>query len=264
MPPRRSTGAAPEHARPPSVALERRRLRLEDGAATTLHVARFDRASHALRVRALEPVASVRRWCQDHGSSHAIVGGFYLRPGGPALGDLWVDGVAQDSEPFDRRWHERRACLHVEGARVRLAPRSALGRVPGGDLLHAGPMLVAGGRSLIRDGLDVEGFSAGAHQFDSDITRGRYPRSALGLSGSQHIAVVCEGRADDEAGLTLAELAQAMVEVGADEAINLDGGGSTSLVVGGALVNTPREEHGLPLLDGRPVATLVEFAPRPT
>jgi hypothetical protein len=42
--------------------------------------------------------------------------------------------------------------------------------------------------------------------------------------------VVCDGRAHDEAGLTLAELADALVELGADEAINLDGGGSASLL----------------------------------
>jgi hypothetical protein len=33
-------------------------------------------------------------------------------------------------------------------------------------------------------------------------------------------------------------------------------------VVGGALVNTPREEHGLELDGGREVATVLHFAPR--
>jgi exopolysaccharide biosynthesis protein len=122
-------------------------------------------------------------------------------------------------------------------------------------------MLIAGGRPLIREGIDSEGFSAGSHQFDSDITVGRYPRSALGLSGRDLIAVVCDGRADDEAGLTMRELAGALADLGATEAINLDGGGSASLVVGGALVNAPREEHGLHLVGGREVATVLEFAP---
>jgi exopolysaccharide biosynthesis protein len=44
--------------------------------------------------------------------------------------------------------------------------------------------------------------------------------------------------------------------------MNLDGGGSASLVVDGALVNTPREEHGIELLGGREVATVLHFAPR--
>jgi hypothetical protein len=242
--------------------LERRRLRLADGALTTLHVARFARAEFGLRVAMLQPCSTVRAWCRRSGAEHAIVGGFYMRPGGPALGDLWIEGRALPTEPFDAPWHRQRACVHVAGGEVRLAARDELGDVPHGDLLQAGPMLVAAAGSLIRDGVDAEGFSAGSGQFDSDITAGRYPRAALGLAAAETIAVVCEGRADSDAGLTMAELAGALVELGAQEAINLDGGGSASLVVGGSLVNTPREEHGLELEGGREVATVLHFAPR--
>jgi Phosphodiester glycosidase len=215
-----------------------------------------------MRVVALQPCATLHGWCQRAGAEHAIVGGFYMRPGGPALGDLWIDSQALPTEPFDPPWHRQRACVHLAGGEVRLAARRELGAVPRGDLLHAGPMLVGEGRSLIRAGVDAEGFSAGSRQFDSDITAGRYPRAALGLSAGELIAVVCDGRADDEAGLTMAELAAAMVGLGAETAINLDGGGSASLVVSGALVNTPREEHGLELVGGREVATALHFAPR--
>jgi hypothetical protein len=265
----------------PRPLFERRRLRLGDGAETTIHVARFDRAAFDLRVVVLDPPSTVQQWCRRTGAEHAIVGGFYMRPGGPALGDLWVAGHALATEPFDAPWHDERACVHVdegETARnpnnsgssrcrermVRLAPRRELGAVPHGDLLHAGPMLVEDGCSLVAGGLDREGFSAGARQFDSDITAGRYPRAALGLSEGQMLATVCDGRADDEAGLTMAELAEAMIDLGAEQAINLDGGGSASLVVGGSLVNTPREEHGIELIGGRAVATALHFAPRLT
>lgn len=249
-----------EAARP---QLERRRLRLADGAATTVHVARFDRRAYLPRVVALRPCSTVQAWCCRTGAEHAIVGGFYMRPGGPALGDLWIDGEALASEPFDAPWHERRACLHIEDGEVRLASRRQLGRAPRGDLLHAGPMLVADGEPLVHEGEDREGFSAGSRQFDSDITAGRYPRAALGLGEGELIAVVCEGRADEEAGLTMRELAEAMAAIGASAAINLDGGGSASLVLDGTLVNTPREEHGLELIGGREVATALHFAPRP-
>jgi hypothetical protein len=245
----------------PRPLFERRRLRLADGAETTLHVARFDRTAFDLRVVVLDPPSTVQQWCRRTGADHAIVGGFYMRPGGPALGDLWVAGRALATEPFDAPWHDERACVHVSEGTVRLAARRQLGEAPHGDLLHAGPMLVGGG-SLLVDGADREGFSAGARQFDSDITNGRYPRAALGLSEHQLIAAVCDGRADDEAGLTMEELAAAMIGLGATEAINLDGGGSASLVVGGSLVNTPREEHGIELVGGRAVATALHFAPR--
>jgi exopolysaccharide biosynthesis protein len=258
----RTAPPAPSAEAPARPLLERRRLRLLDGAETTLHVARFGRRDFHPRVVVFEPCSPVHRWCQDNGAEHAIVGGFYMRPGGPVLGDVWIDGSVHPSEPFDAPWHELRACVQVSDGEVSLAPRHRLGEVPRGDLLQAGPMLLSGGRSLIEPGSDAEGFSAGARQFDSDITVGRYPRAALGLSAGGLIAVACDGRADDEAGLTMGELAAAMAELGAEAAINLDGGGSASLVVDGALVNTPREEHGVELVDGRAVATALHFAPR--
>jgi exopolysaccharide biosynthesis protein len=97
---------------------------------------------------------------------------------------------------------------------------------------------------------------------DSDITAGRHPRAALGCDGERLIAVACDGRADDEAGLTLDELAATMVGLGAREALNLDGGGSTSLVCSGRLRNTPREAHEVIVPGGRAIATALVFAAR--
>jgi phosphodiester glycosidase len=245
----------------PGPSLESVRLTLADGAGTTLQVARFDRRRFDTRVVAIEPCSTLLRWCEENAAEHALVGGFYLRPGGPPLGDLRIDGRALPSEPFDPPWGALRACVHANGE-VALASRADLPPEPEGDLLQAGPMLVGAGQSLIHPELDLEGFSAGSRQFDSDITVGRYPRAALGLAADALIAVVCEGRADDEAGLTMAELATAMSGLGAIEAINLDGGGSASLVANGALLNTPREEHGLELEGGREIATALHFVER--
>ena len=122
---------------------------------------------------------------------------------------------------------------------------------------------MADGRSLVRPGEDLEGFSAGRSQFDSDITEGRHPRAAIGIDDTRLLAVASEGRAHDEAGLTLAELAELMTALGAREAINLDGGGSTSLVVDGRLVNRPRESDGVDVPGGcRPLLTAVAFVER--
>jgi hypothetical protein len=71
-----------------------------------------------------------------------------------------------------------------------------------------------------------------------------------------------DGRGDDDAGLTLDELAEALVALGALHALNLDGGGSTSLVCGGRLCNRPREAHGIEIDGGRPVTTALLFRPR--
>jgi exopolysaccharide biosynthesis protein len=60
--------------------------------------------------------------------------------------------------------------------------------------------------------------------------------------------------------MTLDELADALLELGATDALNLDGGGSASLVYDRRLRNRPREQHGIDLLDGRTVATAIVFS----
>ena len=241
--------------------LERLRVRHSDGACTTLHVASYHRGSFAPRVVALRTPAPLVRWCEDYGVQHALVGGFFTRPGARPLGQLVIGGEELPSVPFDSPWDDVRACLHIRGDAVWIARRNRLGAAPGGDLLQAGPMLVAEGRPVI-DGSDREGFSAGSRQFDSDITVGRYPRAALAIAGDKLLAVACDGRSDRDSGMTLGELADTLVALGAKYALNLDGGGSASLVHEGRLRNRPREAHGIDLLDGRPVATAVVFEER--
>jgi hypothetical protein len=250
----RALGARPRH-------LQRHRVVLNDGATTTLHVAMHDLRRTVPRVVRLPAPTPLERWCREHAVAEAIVGGFFVRPVGTPLGELRTSGIARPSRRFDAPWADVRACLHVVGGHVALAQRDALPAEPPGDLLQAGPLLVRDGVPCVAG--DVEGFSAGAGQFDSDITAGRYPRAAIGLvPRGRLLAVACDGRADDEAGLTLAELAEALVALGAHTALNLDGGGSTSLVCAGRLRNVPREDHGVELAGGRPVSTVIAFVPR--
>jgi hypothetical protein len=251
--------AVPSPERLPSVVSLR--ARLADGAATTVHVAEFPLAAVAVRVVRLAVPESLVRWCRRSGAAHAIVGGFFVRAGNAPLGELRIDDEPVEHVPFAAPWGAQRACVHVGPAGVAIARRPELPPRPRGDLLQAGPLLVRDGASVVTGG-DDEGFSAGAHQFDSDISDGRHPRCALALSGDRLLAVACDGRHGNEAGLTLGELADALVGLGARAALNLDGGGSASLVCHGELVNRPREQHGIELLDGRQIATALVFTPR--
>jgi exopolysaccharide biosynthesis protein len=129
----------------------------------------------------------------------------------------------------------------------------------GPDLLQAGPLLVSDGEVAYEPEADEEGFKAAAHQFDPDPTEGRHPRAALGLAGDRIYAVVSDGRSRDDAGLTLVELARLMAAVGCREAINLDGGGSATLISGGTLRNLPRVDFETPEPGGRPISTALVF-----
>lgn len=248
----RGDDGAPAH-------LERLRVPLADGAETTVHVAAYPLATTELRVVRLPGQAQLEAWCARRDVQDALVGGFYTRPSGTPLGELRTHGVERHFVPFERPWGAVRACVHVVGGEVRIARRDYLPETPRGDLLQAGPLLVRDGEAVRGDD---EGFSAGAGQFDSDITAGRYPRAALAVTRDRLLAVACDGRCDDDAGLTLEELGETLVALGARSALNLDGGGSTSLVCGGELRNVPRESHGIVLPGGRAVSTALVFAPR--
>jgi hypothetical protein len=240
------------------VAYELLRLRTRDAGDTTVYVTRHPLADTRVSVICFPEPTRLDQWCATHGHHEAIVAGFFLRDPDRPLGEVAVGGRTLAHEPIAEPWGPARGCVHVDGA-VRVARRSDLPADPDGDLVQAGPLLVADGRSLV-DGSDAEGFSAGAGQFDSDITVGRHPRCALGITDTELLAVCCDGRRTGvDAGLELGELARLLVSLGARDAINLDGGGSATLIHHKHLLNRPYSNVDQPAPESRPVVTALLF-----
>lgn len=99
------------------------------------------------------------------------------------------------------------------------------------DALGAGPALVVNGNIDVTS--DEEAFFAKSFNEAN-------PRTAAGVTADGAlILLVVDGRQADSRGVTLDELAALMLELGAVDAINLDGGGSSTLVVNNTLVNRP-------------------------
>lgn len=93
--------------------------------------------------------------------------------------------------------------------------------------------VIAGGPRLVYEG--KISISAKEEKFRKDITRGKAARTAVGITKDNNlIFVVVENSGK---GATLTELAELMISLGAKEAMNLDGGGSSSMVVNGAKMN---------------------------
>lgn len=93
-------------------------------------------------------------------------------------------------------------------------------------------MALSGRPLLVRNGV--------ARQSEEDgscpkFCESRHPRSALGLDKERQtlILALVEGRRPKAGGLSLAELAQNLTQLGAFNAVNLDGGGSSTLVLEG-------------------------------
>ena len=98
------------------------------------------------------------------------------------------------------------------------------------NILGAGPRLVAQGQVKTTE---VE------EEFRPDVVM-RGPRTAVGFDAQKNwLLLVADGRTAISVGLTIPETGALFRELGAVEAMNLDGGSSTQLVVNGELLNWP-------------------------
>ncbi|WP_043635920.1 phosphodiester glycosidase family protein [Nonomuraea candida] len=102
--------------------------------------------------------------------------------------------------------------------------------------------VVAGGVGLVRNGKVKITAKRDGHDSINMILR-RHPRTLLGTTknGSLILATIDGRQPGVTVGANFVEAAQFMRWLGATQAINLDGGGSTAMVVGGKLVNRPSD-----------------------
>ena len=118
-----------------------------------------------------------------------------------------------------------------------------INRKPGGgwnSIDSAWENMMINGPVLLEDGV-VESYDAG-----NTFANARHPRSAIGLTGDNRlILMTVDGRTSEAAGMSCTELASVLKELGCQDAINLDGGGSTTLWAAGepenGVVNYPSD-----------------------
>lgn len=105
------------------------------------------------------------------------------------------------------------------------------------DVLQAGPMLLSNGKRA----LSPEAFS-------SSFIKGRHPRSVAGTNGRDLWWIVIDGRDSwHSRGCTLEEAVSMASDLGLKDALNLDGGGSSTMWWQGAVVNSPSGTSERPL-----------------
>ena len=104
--------------------------------------------------------------------------------------------------------------------------------------------IVGGAGLLIRDGRDIEDWSI--ERFNQGFAENRHPRTMIGTAADNTIwLVTVDGRQPEQSvGMTLVELRALAHRVGLVNALNLDGGGSTTMWVQGQVVNRPSDPTG--------------------
>jgi exopolysaccharide biosynthesis protein len=111
----------------------------------------------------------------------------------------------------------------------------------------AGVALVVGGwPRILSDGASVASRAPADEGTISRNAEARHPRTAVGVSrdGTTLLLVTVDGRSAASVGMTLVELADFVKTLGAWNALNFDGGGSTTMVIGDRVVNTPSDRTG--------------------
>lgn len=125
------------------------------------------------------------------------------------------------------------------GARIEI--KTALNADP--PIAFKPDFILGGGPHLVSKGKKV--FAVETGRYSESLYRQRHPRTAIGWrTDGKLILVTVDGRQKQSVGMTIDELASLMLEFDCVEAMNLDGGGSTTMVVNGKVVNHPSDATG--------------------
>jgi len=213
----------------------RRLERVDPGAPLRIHAVKLDLSTPGLSLVVTRPEdrgMKTSAFAEQYSAAIAVNGGFFdvsnHDPIGLTMGEgeLWEDS------------RDREAYGYVaigDDNRIALSAPSELLDEPEEWMAH----IVSGQPVLVQEG------EIAVNQGENDAPP-RHPRTALGLSedGETLILAVVDGRWPGEShGMTLAETAELMRELGAYHALNLDGGGSATLYIEaeGGVVNRPSD-----------------------
>lgn len=104
------------------------------------------------------------------------------------------------------------------------------------DIVGGVPQLIDNGRIRI----DWE-----AEKTTKSFVETRHPRTAVAiLKDGKFLMVTVDGRSESSGGIGLQDLAEYLLSLGAVDAMNLDGGGSTTMYLDGKVVNHPSDKDG--------------------
>ena len=178
----------------------------------------------------------------------AINGGFFNMKDGGAVDYIRVDGqvINQTAKESDRA----NAVLSIDRKRVTIQPatRENVEDYQSRNLMLSGPLLLQ----------SANRYNLGKNAFNDN----RHPRTAVGIAPKNKlILLVVDGRNAQAQGMSLHELASLMKWIGAQDAMNLDGGGSSTLFVKGGspndIVNYPSDNKKFDHEGQRNVANII-------
>jgi exopolysaccharide biosynthesis protein len=185
---------------------------------------------------ALKPTSTFGK---ENGALAAINGSFFDVKNGGSVDFIKVEGkviAGNRLEKGETRARHQRAAVVTHDGRLQLKKWDGTSdwekNLPEENIMLTGPLLVF---NRAEEPLDTTSF-----------TKSRHPRTAIGIKANGRIILLTvDGRNANSAGMSLSELAKTMKWLGCTQAINLDGGGSTTLWINGfpdgGVVNYPTD-----------------------
>jgi hypothetical protein len=184
---------------------------------------------------------------REGGVEAVLRDGMVARVRGPGTGPVPRDGLLLTGTGDAARFL-RNAALPRSRAEVKLtltASGQPLELAQQTLMVGGGPRLLRGGRVTVT--AKAEGFAPPqAPAFFGTFVAARQPRTLAGVrtDGTVLLVTVDGRRPGWSAGMTLREAARLMQSLGARDALNLDGGGSSTMTVRGEVVNRPSDRGG--------------------
>lgn len=178
----------------------------------------------------------------EHQALAAINGTFFDMKNGGSVDYIRIDGTVLNEsrkEENSKISFIQNAAVIINGRKLSIAGGDGStdweSKLKGEDVMVSGPQLLKARRPAP---LDSAGFCTHRH-----------PRTAVAVKGNWVWFVTVDGRNDKAAGMSLVELANVLKWLGAEDAINLDGGGSTTMWVSGfpdgGIINHPSDNNAM-------------------
>jgi len=169
-----------------------------------------------------------------HAATHSVIRGeqrFYLHRAALALDSNDVAEIGWVSSDSDSVFFWKRPIENFPGEPGLQLSDSFRSELESRDVLGGGPQLIRDGKISL---------SVNEEVFFGTSIPDVHPRTAVGITAEGDlILLLVDGRQLISRGVDLQELAEILLDLGSVEAINLDGGGSSALVVDGVLLNRP-------------------------
>ena len=201
------------------------------------------------------PPAPTSAMAQARKAVAAINGSYFNMKKGNSVCFLQLDGEVIDTTTTAELNLRVNGAVQIKKGRLRILPwskkieESYHGK---NDVLASGPLLLQKGKAC------------GWEACDSSFVHTKHPRSAVVVEkdGTTWFVTV-DGRAPGHAnGMSIPELAHLIRILGGYDALNLDGGGSTTLWLEGNVVNHPSDNRQFDHAGERAVPNILYFAPK--